>query len=56
MPDNLVLVNNVYSHRNPGDSAIVEAIGRYVQEVDPGARVIFLSQFWQENEIGRAHV
>ncbi len=50
MPDNLVLVNNVYSHRNPGDSAIVEAIGRYVQEVDPGARVIFLSQFWQENE------
>ncbi len=50
MPENLVLVNNVYSHQNPGDSAIVEAIGRYVLEVDPGARVYFLSQFWRENE------
>ena len=50
MPDNLVLVNNVYSHQNAGDSAIVEAIGRYVLEVDPGARVYFLSQFWRENE------
>ena len=50
MPDNLVLVNNVYSHQNPGDSAIVEAIGRYVLEVDPGARIYFLSQFWREND------
>ena len=50
MADNLVLVNNVYSHQNPGDSAIVEAIGRYLLEVDPGARVYFLSQFWRENE------
>ena len=50
MPRNLVLVNNVYSFRNPGDSAIVEAIGRYVMQVDADAQVVFLSQFWQENE------
>lgn len=45
----LVLINNVYSHRNPGDSAIVQALGRYVQQAAPGSEVVFLSQFWQEN-------
>lgn len=45
----LVLINNVYSHRNAGDSAIVEAIASYLRGVDPGCDVVLLSQFHEEN-------
>jgi colanic acid/amylovoran biosynthesis protein len=45
-----ILINNVYSYLEKGDTAIVEAMMGYVREVCPGARIVLLSNFWQENE------
>lgn len=44
-----ILINNVYSYRNKGDSAIIEAMMAYVREVCPSARITLLSNFWREN-------
>jgi colanic acid/amylovoran biosynthesis protein len=45
-----ILINNVYSYRNKGDSAIVEAMMAYVRGICPGARIVLLSNFWKENQ------
>src|ERR1700722_5981108 len=45
-----ILINNVYSYRNKGDSAIIEAMMAYVRGVSPGARIVLLSNFWKENQ------
>src|SRR3984885_8344192 len=45
-----ILINNVYSYRNKGDSAIIEAMMAYVRSVCPGARIVLLSNFWKENQ------
>jgi colanic acid/amylovoran biosynthesis protein len=45
-----ILINNVYSYRNRGDSAIVEAMGAFINTHFPGDEVRLLSQFWQENQ------
>lgn len=46
----LFLINHVYSFRNRGDSAIVEATARYIQSINPTARIVLLSIYWQDNE------
>lgn len=45
----LVLLNNVYSYRNRGDSAIVEAMARWIEKTNPQTRIYLASQFWEEN-------
>ncbi|GIV62058.1 MAG: polysaccharide pyruvyl transferase [Rhodothermaceae bacterium] len=44
-----ILINNVYSFRNRGDSAIVESMVSYVRSRCPSANIYLLSQFWEEN-------
>ena len=39
----LVLINNVYSYRNAGDSAIVEALAAAVMDARPDAEVVLQS-------------
>ncbi len=50
MPSPLFLINSVYSYKNRGDSAIVEATGRYIQSICPSAQIGLLSSYWKENE------
>jgi len=44
-----ILINNVYSYRNKGDSAIIEAMMSYIREVAPDSRIVLLSNFSSEN-------
>ncbi|NQU10441.1 polysaccharide pyruvyl transferase family protein [bacterium] len=46
----VVLINSVYSFRNRGDSAIVEAMSRCLQRLVPGVEIHLLSTFWEEND------
>lgn len=45
----LILINSVYSYKNRGDSAIVEATGRYIQSAYPNAEIGLLSTYWETN-------
>lgn len=45
----LFLINNVYSFRNRGDSAIVEATARYIQSIRASAQIALLSLYWKDN-------
>lgn len=44
-----ILINNVYSYRNRGDSAIVESTIRFLQETFADCEIYLLSQYWKEN-------
>jgi colanic acid/amylovoran biosynthesis protein len=45
-----ILINHVYSHKNRGDSAIVESMARFAEERYDNARIVLLSRYWKENE------
>jgi colanic acid/amylovoran biosynthesis protein len=45
-----LIINNVYSFRNRGDSAIVEAMISYFQSRFPEVEIFLSSTFWKENE------
>ncbi|NKB23718.1 MAG: hypothetical protein GKR87_04945 [Kiritimatiellae bacterium] len=47
--DCIVLINNVYSYRNRGDSAIAEVMAQCIRSIRPDAKIYLLSQFWKEN-------
>ena len=45
-----ILINNVYSYRNRGDSAIVEATAKWFERNVKDAEIYLLSQYWEDNE------
>lgn len=45
-----IIINNVYSYRNRGDSAIAEAMIHYFRGRDPSAEIYLSSTFWRENK------
>jgi len=49
MTEPTILINDVYSHHNRGDSALTEVLVHYIRDVLPNARIYLLSQFWEEN-------
>ncbi len=46
-----LIINNVYSFRNRGDSAIVEAMICYFRSRFPEVEIYLSSTFWKENEV-----
>lgn len=45
-----VLINNVYSYRNRGDSAIIESMYAFIKKHYPHTEIVLLSQFWETND------
>ena len=45
-----IIINNVYSFRNRGDSAIVESMVQYFRKRIPDVNIILASTFWEENK------